>query len=212
MTKNRTKQAANRAKKAKKRESERLLAQAREAASFKARNAASFAAFQKNPEIGYEFWFHHGLNFLASSYEEGVWDPLFPEIYQGKTVTRTEVFRRLMDRHFHPSDQKLSPSGTRAVLWASLKPKEMFTLVHRGKKLSWAKDIDPCTPAGPEIWNFLHEAMSYLVVHLEEREKTTEGRLQIGSTPYAKILPEIVAHTVANLSGVPDPSERVKAG
>ena len=179
MAKNRAKQANLRAKKAKERSSDRAGERVRKESLFKKKKATSLAHFITNPETGYEFWLHHGANFLLSSYEEGLWSPTFPEVYVGKAISRTELFRRVMAAHFDDATNLLSPAGTRTIIWTSLKPKEMFALVVRARSFAWAKKGDPLTPGQPEVWYFLHEVMGKFSEELDSKKKTTSGSLSL---------------------------------
>lgn len=208
MTKNREKKGNTRAKKSKEKEKDRQLVRAREAVKFKVKRVTAFSKFAASPEIGtgtgYEFWLLHGMNFLLSSYIDGLWTPMFPEIYQGKTVPRTDVFKRLLKTHLDTTTNLLSPLGTKAILWASLKPPEMHALVLRARRLASDQKKNPMTEGQPDVWNFLHEVMGKFSSHLDEQKKTQGGSFQLPES-YGEVLPQIVADTVANLSGVPTP-------
>lgn len=206
MSKNRSKQDSRRAQKSKARSASREKVRIKEAAFLRKKSAHSLVTFQTNPQTGYEYWFAHGANFLLSSYSEGLWTPLYPEVYEGKTLTRSEFFRRLIDRHYDSTSRKLSPEGTRTVIWCSLKPKEMFALVGRARGFSWKADLDPRTPANPQVWSFLDSVMKEFSARLDEAEKTDSGSIRVDPDAYGRVLPEAVARTIAAISGVPDPS------
>jgi hypothetical protein len=205
MSKNRAKAANVRAKKAKERSKDRAIERARKAVVFKAKKATSLAHFVSDPS-GYEFWYLHGPNFILSSYGEGVWSPLFPEIYNGKAVSRSEVFKRVMDKHYDNEKEELSDSGTKALLWCSLKPGEMFRLVSRARVYAWAKKNDPKAPASPAVWEFLDKVMGAFANVIESKSITQGGRLHISADKYETLLPEVIQATVSALSGG-DPSE-----
>lgn len=207
MSKNKAKKADTRAKKAHARAKDRQIEKAREAARFREKSASSLAHFTSNPQTGYEFWLLHGLNFLLSSYEEGVWSPAFPEVYTGKAVARTVLFRRVLDRCLDPKTNSLTPSGTKSIVWTSLKPKEMFALVFRAKRLAGSMGGNSMSPAQPQVWKFLHEVMEEFTRTLDASGKTDEGSITLPVDQYGKVLPQAVADTIANLSGVSDPAD-----
>lgn len=207
MPKNRAKQANNRAKKAKERSRDRQMERARKAVEFKAKKDTSLAHFIESPTTGYEFWFLHGTNFILSSIETGVWDPIFPEIYKGKPVSRTEVFKRVMDKHFDSEKGELSDLGTKAILWSSLKPKEMFALVVRARMYAWAHKSDPKQEASPWVWSFLDKVMTAFIGSLNSNSLSPDGKFQISSEKYGEFLPQAIADTVSALSGVKGTSE-----
>ncbi len=208
MTKNKAQRANNRAKNAKLRTKDRQLEKAREATKFKAKQANSLDHFATRQDIGYEFWLLHGVNYLLSSYEEGVWSPLFPEAYLGKPVTRAELFKRVLAQHLNKVTNQLSPEGMRSVLWSSLKPAEMFSLVNRAKKYAREHDGDPLAQSQPEVWHFLHTVMEEFSKGLDAKGKTVNGKLSLPVEQYGVLLPEAVAETVSNLSGVQGPARR----
>jgi hypothetical protein len=45
------------------------------------------------------FWLAHGVNYLASDYEKGIWTPLFEGLYEGKTPTPEEITRAVLERY-----------------------------------------------------------------------------------------------------------------
>jgi len=203
--KNQSKKAGIRAKKAGEKAKARQTEKIRKATLFKKKLATSLENFSSNlGPGGYEYWLLHGMNFILSSYEEGIWQPIFPEVYEGKAITRTDLFARIMDKQFDGKD--LTPAGSKAVIWASLKPKEMFALVTRARQFSWAVQKDPLSPGAPEVWGFIHEVMNKFVEKLDDDQKTSDGKINLPADQYGKILPSAVAQTVAMLSGVEDPS------
>lgn len=204
MTKNKAKAANNRAKKAKERTKDRQLQRAREAAVFKAKRETSLVSFVENPQTGYEFWYLHGLNYILSSYETGLWEPLFPEVYAGKLLSRAEVFKRIMAKHFDDKERELSDAGTKAILWSSLKPKEMFSLVVRIRKAGWDADEDPKAPMAPHVWEFMHNVMNAFLQTVNKKS-LKDGKLSIDSEKYGDYLHEAIASTVAERSGVAGP-------
>lgn len=206
MAKNKAQKANARAKKASAKAKDRQIERAREAAKFREKKTTSLAHFVANTQTGYEFWMLHGTNFLLSSYEDGLWSPMFPEVYAGKTVSRTELFKRVLNAHLDPKTNQLSPAGTKTIVWCSLKPKEMFALVYRARKLAWASGGEPMAQGQPQVWHFLHTVMGEFTKSLNDSGTTQEGKIVLPVDQYGQILPKAVADTVAGLSGVEDPS------
>lgn len=114
--------------------------------------------FRENKHgTGYEFWRHHLLNYLASDMEEGVWTPLFPEIYPqgGKEPVfppGVALHRRIMDRFMDDSTRTLSDRGIQCVLWTSLRAEEMFPMVWKIKVHVRSHGGDPHKPHDPTTW------------------------------------------------------------
>ena len=92
-------------------------AQARvEAAALIAKRAAD--AFDETQHL---FWMCHGVNFLVSDYENGMWTPLFEGIYEGRFPSPAEVGRTIMT-HFGPDAETWPPQGMQAMAW-TMQPK-----------------------------------------------------------------------------------------
>lgn len=176
------KRSQNRALKAKRREKNlATLAAAREAADRlkKKVRADSLVRFVTEE---YEFWLLHGMNFLSSDYEEGIWSPLFPEAYEEGFVPldRTTTTKRLMEHYLDPETNRLSKTGTKCLAWAALKPSEMFDFVfrirrsqtHEKKDKSW---VESRKPANPSVWVAVHEAMNLVSAGLDAKGNTKDG-------------------------------------
>lgn len=63
----------------------------------------------------YVFWVMHGINFLVSNYDEGIWDPLFPEIYEGVLPSAETVAQRILHRF---KDKKDDPREGLSIGWS----------------------------------------------------------------------------------------------
>lgn len=130
----------------------------------------------------YEFWLAHGMNFLSSDYTQGLWEPLFPEVYnEGFTAfDRTTIVNRLLDKYLDKATNRLSPVGTKCLAWFSLKPHEMFDFVWRMRRSQphhhtdkpW---VEARKPANPSLWERVHEAMNTVAAGLEAGGQTKDG-------------------------------------
>lgn len=86
-----------------------------------------FDTFRRNYNgLGYEFWFLHGVNFIVVDGSD-TWEPLFPEIYEDGSVNRDIAYYRVMSLCME--NNVMSRNGAMAILWMSLKIKEMFCIV-----------------------------------------------------------------------------------
>jgi hypothetical protein len=134
----------------------------------------------------YEFWLAHGMNFLCSDYTQGVWDPMYPEVYNVgfKALDRTTIVKRLMDRHLDKKTNRINPVGTRCLAWFSLKPREMFNFVwqirrnqqHHLTDLPW---IEAKKPANPSVWEAIHKAMEVVFAGLESGGQIKDGEFTL---------------------------------
>lgn len=172
-------------KRAKERETDHVnLTAARDAAARLTRKTRtdSFARFAEE----YEFWLLHGMNFLSSSYNDGLWTPLFPEAYAATFVAldRTVIMRRLLTSYLNPETNRLSPTGTRCLAWLGLKPVDMFDFVFRLRRNQTHDKadggvIESRKPANPSIWAGIHEALNLVSAGLEAQGRTQGGEFTV---------------------------------
>jgi hypothetical protein len=92
------------------------------------------------------------LNFLASDYSSGLWEPLFPEIYEDKDIPPDALHKRVLDKFLDPGTNRLSEQGVRCILWASMKPQELFPLVWKIRAYSRKQGSDPHLSGDPYAW------------------------------------------------------------
>ncbi len=72
----------------------RIVQEARERGRKEARrNWPSESEFSAEEHL---FWIQHGVNFLVSDSDEGVWKPLFPMIYEGTSLTPEGIAQALL--------------------------------------------------------------------------------------------------------------------
>ena len=83
-------------------------------------------AFEESGE--YLFWLIHGLNYLHSNYEEGIWKPLY-NIYGGKVPEVEEVQQKIISRFSKNGD--LTVTGEMLGTWLSQEPADVYA-VQRG--------------------------------------------------------------------------------
>ena len=71
------------------------------------------------PEDDHLFWVCHGANYLASDYNEAIWRPVFPGLYEGRTYTEEGIVKRVM-AHFNADlkDDEGYSVGKAVVAWA----------------------------------------------------------------------------------------------
>lgn len=84
MTTKHTKRAKNRARKETKRAQKRTL-----------RKKTHLLTKEIVSQEDHVFWIAHGINFIHSDLDQGIWDPLYPEIYQGTLPTPETIHARV---------------------------------------------------------------------------------------------------------------------
>lgn len=118
-------------------------------------NPRTLAAFEVNQSnAGYDFWRAHGVNYLASNYDGGLWEPVFPEIYQGSVISSEVLFRRILT-HLTDVTGRLTETGLKCLLWVSLKPDELHKMVYRVHRFVKLNGGEPREPMDPHVWTFL---------------------------------------------------------
>ena len=94
----------------------------------------------------FKFWVLHGVNYLALPLEEAIWDPLFPEIYDGRLVEDPgEISRRVQDRF-----PDWGPRAEACVRWA-VTSKPALAIYVREVERRAGKGVSTL-PANPEVW------------------------------------------------------------
>jgi hypothetical protein len=110
------------------------------------------------------FWVAHGINYIASDYDEGVWKPLFPEVYEGDLPEEEALARRVMDTFAADLEQEGASPGKTATAWAVQDKATVF--VFQQKALEQYKqgspdDEDPklaiCQPHVGAVWRVFEE-------------------------------------------------------
>lgn len=80
----------------------------------------------------YRFWLAHGVNYLVSDYDNGLWEPMFPTIYEGGTVD-SEMMATAITKKFAPladKDKHWPKAGRTAMSW-SLITREVVYIYYR---------------------------------------------------------------------------------
>ena len=104
---------------------------------------------------GHEFWVFHAMNFFSSPLDQGMWIPLFPEIYEGVLPRRDTMHKRVMNRHMDPATNTLSDAGVQCVLWMAMRAREMFPLVWKVRAQVRRHGGDPHKPRDVHTWTVL---------------------------------------------------------
>ena len=78
------------------------------------------------------FWKAHGCNYLMSDYSQGIWAPVFPEIYSGKIFKEDEILKRLEVRF--RDGNTISEDAVPAAVWAVTTPNNIWKAVRQIKR------------------------------------------------------------------------------
>ena len=88
------------------------------------------AAPEMSPEAAQK-WKAHGVNYILSNYAEGIWDPLFEEIYEDEDYVPDQdtLARRIFDKFGYTHTDW--PAEARAALAWIVSPPKVVTLYHQ---------------------------------------------------------------------------------
>ena len=96
----------------------------------------------------YIFWKAHGCNYLLSDYKQGIWNPLFPEVYENKTINDIEVIERIGTRY--QKGNSVSQDAKPALIWALTTPNNLWKLVREIKRGVPVSDLRK--PYRAKVW------------------------------------------------------------
>jgi len=176
------KQQARRTQKkaAKRRAREKLVAKRERTGPTKPAPMPGFGDFVSSGE--YLRWLAHGANFLASDYEEGTWDPVFPEVYTGDpdnyNQANHDAFRkRLMDRYWNAKTEEwVGAEGKVIVAWATVTPEPAYVFYLEGIRLLADAGVEEpfeviWAPHNGIIWEFLNQIRARLEAESTRRQR-----------------------------------------
>jgi hypothetical protein len=113
----------------------------------------------------YTFWLCHGANYLASDSEQGIWAPLFEDIYQGRLPPPESIAQRVL----HAYQAQLEAEGKfggipRAVLaWTVTDRQVVSVYKHEAVRRLAAKnpggDVEALarSPHNPVVWGMMDQ-------------------------------------------------------
>jgi len=123
------------------------------------------------------FWYAHGANYFASSYEEGTWTPIYDGIYANNhRLDQKQLVSRIVTR-FTQADGELDPSGVPIVAWAMMPETGVMTMYHTlvgqlvagGKSDGEAKEIAK-QPHHKEVWAFFHQMREKITKQVQKNK------------------------------------------
>jgi len=105
------------------------------------------------PEADHLFWVCHGVNYLMSNYEEGLWTPLFPMLYEGNVPLIGDVTNAVL----HGDADKHTLAWTihdRRIIWVYVQE-----AVRRLTAAGYSEDVDQVAkrPHQPLVWEMFHQ-------------------------------------------------------
>lgn len=109
-------------------------------------------------EASHAFWLAHGANFLASSYGEGTWTPLFADIYgEGAKVPSSTVLRLTVFKLYHDAQtQQWTDEGRSIASWIAQDPVVTTIVSRRAAKAATTAEA-ALEPRNPNVWALFAE-------------------------------------------------------
>ena len=80
------------------------------------------------PDDTHLFWLCHGVNYIVSNHEQAIWNPLFPEIYEGKLPIPEAVAERVVNKY---SEFAEWPIEGKAALGWTVQSKEVVYVYYK---------------------------------------------------------------------------------
>jgi len=115
-------------------------------------------AWEVDPR-GYGFWACQGINYLASDYDEGVWDPPFPEIYEenGDMLPDPDRVQEYIYKHIDPESPTFSRIGRTLMGFWMAGSEGIYGLSLQATKRAEEAGEDPYGPSQASLWAFFRE-------------------------------------------------------
>ena len=133
----------------------------------------------------YLFWIGHGLNMLASSYKEGTWTPVFPDLYgEGRQITEDEISAYIMG-HYDKETNTWTSEGRCAVGWANSTVVNIYSVQQKCLAEAQKNSVDPnnaaCDPraaaCGP-VWRIFGIMRDEIEKRMGNQHLTTEPTVE----------------------------------
>ena len=83
------------------------------------------------PDELHRYWVAHGINFLVSDYDNGVWDPMFPTLYEGATIGAKEIADAIISRFADQTEKGHWSKVGRTVMAWSMSPRDITYVYYR---------------------------------------------------------------------------------
>jgi len=154
---------------AKRKEQRRVTRKARQgAARNRGRRMPDLPGFSRFTDDDQRFWLAHGVNYIVSDYDNGVWQPLFPEIYDGETPSEEIIAQRVMDRFEETIKQGGYSDGQAATAWLMQTKQAVFS--YRLEALKNVRVAQPeadaesliCQPHTDAVWRVFESLKRHL--------------------------------------------------
>lgn len=104
-------------------------------------------------------WVAQGVNYLASDYETGVWDPVFDDVYENKTLTIRQMSEHILSKYRKELEKPDEWSTGKLLLaWVIADPELLMTYrkgaLNKLLKKFTAEEAETLllAPKQPDLW------------------------------------------------------------
>lgn len=119
---------------------------------------AQLEAFRADDENGFGFWACHGMNFINSNYEEGVWDPVFEQIYDGGLPDPADV-EVYVYQHIDPEHPKFTRVGRTLMGYWFSGVAGIYGVAKKAEAVADLAGEDPREPACGSVWKLFNDLL-----------------------------------------------------
>lgn len=145
------------------------------------------------------WWVANGINCFQSDYDEGIWSPAFPEIYEEGHTLNNEIVRNWLTQHFNEEDSSWTDEGRHAAGLVMSPVPVILVISHKCKDAAalaqeeGEAEVDPFSAACEPVWKVFDEMKKEIIAR---EEKNAEEA--------AKAAEEAVDDTPADTDAVSD--------
>lgn len=121
---------------------------------------------QAFPDSEMKFWAANGVNHILSNYKDGVWSPMFPQIYEGVEIGYEEMANSILSSI--PENTEWPKEHKVALAWITQPRNVIFGMYLECLKLQKETDPDNFTnsvrePHNPIFWERLNKVVEKMV-------------------------------------------------
>ena len=113
------------------------------------RGKRALAGLKDFTETQQIWWVTQGINYLASDYSSGLWEPLFPELYEGQNFTGEDIAQRVLARYGDVLEEDPTSVGSAIIAW-SVQNRAVVYLYYK-QALEAVRKADPEANAGESV-------------------------------------------------------------
>ena len=126
----------------------------------------------------YMYWVVHGLNMLASDYNEGTWTPVFPELYDDGVQISEDAVGAYLVKHYDKDNNAWTTEGRRAVGWANSTVTNIYAVQQKCVAEAEKNGVDPKSPACGPVWRIFGIMRDEIEKRMGDRHLSTEPTVE----------------------------------